>query len=95
MVAPHKVSIQEARSSLTQLIERVQGGQDVIITRAGRPVARLTRVNAERKGIKLGTLEGMFKDVSPDFDAPLPPSMHGWPSRGPTFLDELIGTVGT
>jgi prevent-host-death family protein len=71
-----KVNIHEAKSTLSQLIEAVEGGQDVLITRAGRPVARLTRVRANRKGIKLGTLKGMFKRVSPDFDAPLPSSMQ-------------------
>lgn len=71
-----KVNIHEAKSTLSQLIEAVEGGQDVLIARAGRPVARLTRVPATRKGIKLGTLKGMFKKVSPDFDALLPTSMR-------------------
>jgi prevent-host-death family protein len=71
-----KVNIHEAKSTLSQLVETVEQGQDVLIARAGRPVARLTRVGVSRKGIKLGTLKGMFKKVSPDFDAPLPPSMR-------------------
>lgn len=67
-----KVSIHKAKTTLPQLVEAVEGGEDVFIARAGRPVARLTRVSG---GIKLGTLKGMFKRVSRDFDAPLPESV--------------------
>lgn len=70
-----KVNIHEAKSTLSQLVEAVEAGEDVLIARAGRPVARLTRVRMGRKGIKLGTLKGMFKRVSSDFDAPLPQSV--------------------
>ena len=67
-----KVNIHEAKSTLSQLVEAAENGEDILIARAGRPVARLTRVRVVRRGIKLGTLKGMFKKVSPDFDAPLP-----------------------
>ena len=70
-----KVNIHEAKTTLSQLVEAVEAGEDVLIARAGRPVARLTRVRTGRKGIKLGTLKGMFKRVSSDFDAPLPQSV--------------------
>lgn len=67
-----KVNIHEAKTTLSQLVEAVEAGEDVVIARAGRPVAQLTRVHAARKGVKFGTLKGMFKRVSADFDAPLP-----------------------
>jgi prevent-host-death family protein len=70
-----KVNIHEAKTTLSQLIEAAENGEDVLIARAGRPVARLTRVRTGRSGIKLGTLKGMFKRVSRDFDAPLPESV--------------------
>ncbi|MGE0114859.1 MAG: type II toxin-antitoxin system Phd/YefM family antitoxin [Steroidobacteraceae bacterium] len=70
-----KVNIHEAKTTLSQLVEAVESGEEVLIARAGRPVARLTSVRARRTGIKLGTLKGMFKRVSSDFDAPLPPSV--------------------
>jgi len=69
-----KVNIHEAKTTLSQLIEAAENGEDVLIARAGRAVARLTRVNG-RRGIKLGALKGTFKRVSPDFDAPLPKSV--------------------
>ena len=70
-----KVNIHEAKTTLSQLVEAAEAGEDVLIARAGRPVARHTRVRTGRKGIKLGTLKGMFKRVSSDFDAPLPQSV--------------------
>jgi antitoxin (DNA-binding transcriptional repressor) of toxin-antitoxin stability system len=56
------------------MVEAAEGGEDVLIARAGRPVARLTRVRIGG-GIKIGTLKGTFKRVSRDFDAPLPQSV--------------------
>ena len=67
-----RVNIHEAKTTLSQLIETAERGEDVLIARAGRPVARLTRVRTGGAGIKLGTLKGTFKRVSADFDAPLP-----------------------
>jgi prevent-host-death family protein len=70
-----KVNIHEAKTTLSQLVEAAEGGEDVLIARAGRPVARLTRARTGRGGITLGTLKGMFKRVSANFDAPLPESV--------------------
>jgi prevent-host-death family protein len=70
-----KVNIHEAKTTLSQLVEAAESGEDVVIARAGRPVARLTRINARRGGVKLGTFKGAFKRVSKDFDAPLPESV--------------------
>lgn len=36
----------EAKTHLSGLLERVAGGEDVLITKHGRPIARLTRVDA-------------------------------------------------
>ena len=67
-----KVNIHEAKTTLSQLVEAAESGEDILIARAGRPVARLTRVRVARAGIKLGTMKGTFKRVSRDFDKPLP-----------------------
>lgn len=77
-----KVNIHEAKTTLSQLVEAAEGGEDVLIARAGRPVARLTRVRTGRGGIKLGTLKGMFKRVSRDFDAPLPEAVLAGFTKG-------------
>ena len=70
-----KINIHEAKTTLSQLVEAVESGEDVLIARAGRPVARLTSARSKRAGIKFGTLKGMFKRVSKDFDQPLPQSV--------------------
>ena len=70
-----KVNIHQAKTTLSQLVEAAEAGEDIVIARAGRPAALLTSARPARKGIKLGTLKGMFKKVSKDFDAPLPASV--------------------
>lgn len=69
-----KVNIHEAKTTLSQLVEVAESGEDVVIARAGRPVARLTRLDA-RGGVKLGTFKRAFRRISRDFDAPLPDSV--------------------
>ncbi len=77
-----KVNIHEAKTTLSKLVEAAEAGEDVLIARAGRPVARLTRVRSGRGGIRIGTMKGMFKRVSRDFDKPLPPSVIDGFSQG-------------
>lgn len=65
------VSIREAKTQLLRLIERVNAGEEVVIAKAGKPVARL--VPAAPPGIerKPGALKGRIR-VGLDFNAPLP-----------------------
>jgi len=55
-------------------VDRAASGEDVIIGRGGKPVARLTRLTSAKQVIKFGVLKGRVK-VSDDFDEPLPESM--------------------
>jgi prevent-host-death family protein len=66
-----QVNIYEAKTRLSQLVDQAASGHDVIIGRAGRPVARLTRLEERKRTIRFGSLKGRFK-VPDDFDAPLP-----------------------
>ncbi len=65
------VSIYEAKTRLPHLVDRALRGDDVVITRHGRPVARLVPARAARSPRKLGALRGRIR-VADDFDAPLP-----------------------
>lgn len=65
------VSLSEAKTRLSHLVDRVLRGHDAVITRHGRPVARLVSVEPLRTPRKLGTLRGRIR-VANDFDAPLP-----------------------
>ena len=65
------VNVYEAKTQLSKLIDRAAAGEDVIIGRNGKPVARLTRLQEERRPIRFGVLRSKLR-IAPDFDAPLP-----------------------
>ena len=66
-----KVNIYEAKTRLSQLVDEAAAGRDVIIARAGRPLARLTRLRPATGKRRLGVLDGRFK-IPDDFNRPLP-----------------------
>ncbi len=65
------VNIHEAKSQLSKLIEYALLGEEVIIAKAGKPVARLVAIAVERPARKPGSMRGKIK-IAADFDAPLP-----------------------
>lgn len=65
------VNIYEAKARLSQLIEKAASGEDVVLSRNGKPVARITQLRTGAKGVKFGVLKGRIR-IAPDFDAPLP-----------------------
>lgn len=73
--APVTVNMFEAKTQLSKLVERVERGEDVIIARAGKPVARLTQLKPEKRPIRFGLLKGKLH-VADDFDDPLPPEIQ-------------------
>jgi len=64
-----QVNIHEAKTHLSKLIELAQVGEEVVIAKSGRPVARLLPVAREPR--RLGLLDGEI-EVPEDFNAPLP-----------------------
>lgn len=60
-----------AKTRLSQLVEEAAGGREVVIAKAGKPVARLVPLEKTGRPRKLGLLAGKLK-VPADFDAPLP-----------------------
>ena len=65
------VNVREAKTHLSRLLEEVAAGADVVIARAGKPVARLVPIAQVPKPKQLGLLRGRIK-VPADFNAPLP-----------------------
>jgi prevent-host-death family protein len=65
------INIYDAKTQLSKLVEQAAAGKDVVIARGGKPVARLTRLNAPKRKLKFGVLKGKVK-IAADFDAPLP-----------------------
>lgn len=60
----------EAKTHLSRLLQRVAAGEEIIITRRNRPIARLVPV-AERPAFRPGQFAGRI-ELSDDFDASLP-----------------------
>ncbi len=65
------VNIYEAKTRLSQLVDRAAKGDDVIIARAGRPIARLVAFRPPAAVRKPGRMRGRIR-VARNFDAPLP-----------------------
>lgn len=68
------VNIHDAKTHLSRLLEEVAAGAEVVIARAGKPVARLVPIEAAPRPKQLGLLAGRV-EVPEDFDAPLPPEV--------------------
>ncbi len=58
-----------AKTYLSRLLDRVAAGEEIVIAKNGKPVARLVPVRAEPR--RPGRLKGRVR-IGPDFDAPLP-----------------------
>ena len=65
------VNIYDAKTRLSQLVDQAAGGEDVVVSRHGKPLVRITRLTEPKRRIKFGLLKGRLK-VPADFDAPLP-----------------------
>jgi prevent-host-death family protein len=65
------VNIHEAKTHLSRLLQRVAAGEEVIIARAGRPLARLVPVTGTTARRVPGTAKGLLV-LRENFDEPLP-----------------------
>lgn len=66
-----EVNIHEAKTHFSRLIARVAAGEEIIIAKAGKPVARLVPFHGRGRKRLLGMDRGLFA-VPDDFDSPLP-----------------------
>jgi prevent-host-death family protein len=64
-----EVNVHEAKTQLSRLLARVAAGEEIIISRAGKPIARLVPIGAVTTRV-LGHDRGVFS-VPDDFNAPL------------------------
>ena len=65
------VNIHEAKTHLSKLLARVMGGEEIIIAKAGKPIARLVPYNRQPPKRVPGTAKGKIR-MSVDFNEPLP-----------------------
>jgi prevent-host-death family protein len=66
-----QVNLYDAKTQLSRLVDRAAAGEEIIIAKGGRPLARLVPLAARTQPRALGLLAGEVW-VGPDFDAPLP-----------------------
>jgi len=65
------VNIREAKTQLSRLLEQVTAGEEVIIAKAGKPIARIVPISNKSRKRVLDSEKGRF-EVPDDFDSPLP-----------------------
>lgn len=63
------MNVHEAKTQLSKLLERVEGGEEIVIARRGHPVAKLVPHQPVRR--VPGRMKGRIQ-ISDDFDDPLP-----------------------
>jgi len=66
-----QVNIDEAKAHFPKYVELAESGQDVIIARGGKQVARLTAIQPPKRAIRVALLKSKVR-IGADFDAPLP-----------------------
>jgi prevent-host-death family protein len=62
-----QVNMHEAKTHLSELVEKVEAGEEVVIARAGRPIARLVPFHPQRAPRQLGLCRGQIR-IASDFD---------------------------
>jgi prevent-host-death family protein len=68
------VNVHDAKTHLSRLLVRVEAGEEILISRAGRPIARLVPLRRARGRRRPGRFVGKGR-IADDFNAPLPPDV--------------------
>ena len=67
----NQVNIHQAKTQLSRLVERVAGGEEIVIAKAGKPIARLVPYVVKGAVRRPGAMRGKVR-IKKNFDAPLP-----------------------
>lgn len=67
-------NLYEAKTQLSRLVDRAASGEEIILSKAGKPLAKLVPFQPNAKPRLPGGWEGRVR-ISDDFDAPLPPEV--------------------
>lgn len=67
-------NLYDAKTSLSQLVDRAAAGEEIVIAKAGRPLARLVPLDSRGVPRRPGAWKGQVW-IADDFDAPLPPEI--------------------
>jgi prevent-host-death family protein len=78
--------IYEAEISLSELMDRAVAGEEIVIARAGKPIAKLVPYQPPRKKRRGGQNLLGITYIAEDFDGPLPPEIQKYfDGEGQTF----------
>ena len=69
------INIHEAKTQFSKLIEAIKRGEEILIAKAGKPVAMLVPVHAQKPIRRPGAMKGKIR-IAADFDSPLPDDLH-------------------
>lgn len=69
-----QVNVHDAKTNLSRIVEEVANGAEVVIAKAGKPMAKLVPIKTAVPVRKPGFLKGKIR-IADDFDAPLPPEV--------------------
>jgi prevent-host-death family protein len=89
------VNVHAAKTHLSSLLEEVQSGQEIVIAKAGKPIAKIVRIDGERPARKPGILRGKVW-TAPDAwdpDPELERLFYAGDPRFPSVLDQDLGRV--
>jgi prevent-host-death family protein len=67
---PTMINMHEARTNLSQLVKRVEAGEEILLARNGHPVARLSAISSVEPGIPWDIFKGQMRMLD-GFDDPL------------------------
>ncbi|HEY3302420.1 MAG TPA: type II toxin-antitoxin system Phd/YefM family antitoxin [Candidatus Binatia bacterium] len=67
----NKINIHQAKTQFSRLVERAAGGEEIVIAKSGKPIARLVPYTARNEPRRPGYLRGKIR-VKKTFDRALP-----------------------
>lgn len=68
-------NLYEAKTALSRLVDRAANGEEIILSKAGKPLAKLVPFHRPAQARQPGGWEGRVR-IADDFDAPLPPDIQ-------------------
>ena len=71
-----QVNVHDAKTHFSKLLARAAAGEEIIIAKAGKPVAKLVPIEQKKKRRVPGMDAGKKFWIAADFDAPLPPEIQ-------------------
>jgi len=67
------INLYDAKTQLSRLVDRAADGEEIVIAKAGKPMARLVPIEKRKRRVP-GLWKGKIR-IAKDFDAPLPPEI--------------------